>query len=444
MTLKDLPDDMKKIEIFQDRKPDVLDNLYTYIRNHLAHNKNRGLEVEKGFNKNYLLIGVLVIFGIFFINEGVVVNKNYGTVNVSSKGNNYLEESPHSSVVKISKSYDNYNIELKGKVKISKKFKPFRVSIENEDPDDPQEWAYKKTLNMKKPFYTLNTEIMSYVEFNKDSHVIYDRCTVNGKKCNEIDGYIYRIKITNITDFGEDIIIRNKVRSSIIRKGDADRVLTAWGMGGGGDYIKLNKNIPLKEGVQEFKFKDSDYISLRHGESIILAIPYIAKKTGVYLPHISLDIRYANAKGKLKIILPELIVPKIFAWVGFMEGTDEEKLSDLNYDLLGRKKVLSLYWMLFDEETHKVKRFSFSERKLSKNDLIFMGEKYSMLFRNELFALKGAKFKSKLLEKYFKNKFDEFSKFKYEPKISPHKIQLTNIEKYNIKLALEVEKELSK
>ena len=204
------------------------------------------MELVKNLNMAILLFGFMLVElkAENTINDGVVVNKNYGTVNVSSKGNNYLEESPHSSVVKISKSYDNYNIELKGKVKISKKFKPFRVSIENEDPDDPQEWAYKKTLNMKKPFYTLNTEIMSYVEFNKDSHVIYDRCTVNDKKCNEIDGYIYRIKITNITDFGEDIIIRNKVRSSIIRKGDADRVLTAGGMGGRGRRRRVRQRPP--------------------------------------------------------------------------------------------------------------------------------------------------------------------------------------------------------
>ncbi|HIP11206.1 MAG TPA: hypothetical protein EYG73_00670 [Arcobacter sp.] len=69
MTLKDLPDDMKKIEIFQDRKSDVLDSLYTYIRNHLAHNKNRGLEVERRFNKNYLLIGVLILVGVFFFDS---------------------------------------------------------------------------------------------------------------------------------------------------------------------------------------------------------------------------------------------------------------------------------------------------------------------------------------------------------------------------------------
>ena len=70
MTLKDLPDDMKKIETFQDRKPDVLDNLYTYIRNHLAHNKNGWLEI---FNKNYFLIGLLILVGLFFLST----NKKY-------------------------------------------------------------------------------------------------------------------------------------------------------------------------------------------------------------------------------------------------------------------------------------------------------------------------------------------------------------------------------
>ena len=74
---------------------------------------------------------------------------------------------------------------------------------------------------MKKPFYTLNTKIKSNTEYNKESHVIYSRCSrcsENDEKCNQIHGYIYRIKITNITDFGEDIIIEpsEKPKESIL------------------------------------------------------------------------------------------------------------------------------------------------------------------------------------------------------------------------------------
>jgi len=376
-------------------------------------------------------------------NYGAKIENNHGIVNISHKGNNYLEENPSSKIKKISKSYENYDIELKGRVNISKKFKPFRIDIENEDPDDPGEWVYSETLNMKKPFYTLNTKIMNDLEYTEESHAIYNRCT-EGEECNEIHGYVYRIKITNMTDYGEDMIIRNKVLSSIKRKGNAYRVLSAWDMGGGGDYIKLNKDIPLEEGSENFKFKNSDFISLRNGESIILAIPYIAKKQGVYSPSLTLDIRYASTKGKLKINLPDLVVPKLFAWVGYLDNkaeilSDKEHLNKENF--YGR-----MYWYLFDEKTHEVKPFSFSQRKLTKDELRFMGKTYCWLFRNELFALKGAKFKTKFLEEYFFHKFDEWTNnIKYEPRIPASEIlpnQLTEIERYNVKLALEIEKEL--
>ncbi len=242
---------------------------------------------------------------------------------------------------------------------------------------------------MKKPFYTLMTKIHTSLKYTDNAHVIYNRCT-NDEKCNEINGYIYLVKITNTTDFGEDIIFKNKIISSITRSGNADRVLTAWDMGGGGEYIKLNKNIPLKEGTQKFIFKNIDYISLRHGETIILAIPYIAKTSGVYLPNLILDIKYAGAKGKLRIKLPELIVPKLFGWVPFLMDlkkrsllSDMQKVTEENY-------YSGISWKLFDEKTHKVRKFSFSKRKLSKDELRFLGKDYCRIFRTQPLCTESA------------------------------------------------------
>jgi len=69
MRLKDLPDDMRRIEVFQDKKSDALKSLYTYIRNHLAHTRNIVSEEVRGFNKNYLFIGFLILFGVFLFNS---------------------------------------------------------------------------------------------------------------------------------------------------------------------------------------------------------------------------------------------------------------------------------------------------------------------------------------------------------------------------------------
>lgn len=55
MLIEDLPDDMKQIEVFQDKKPDALKSLYTYIRNHLLRsfrntsNKVSLIELRKQF-----------------------------------------------------------------------------------------------------------------------------------------------------------------------------------------------------------------------------------------------------------------------------------------------------------------------------------------------------------------------------------------------------------
>ncbi len=401
---------------------------------------------------NQVLVSILMVSAILsisqsdtdsskdLINYGAMVERNYGTINLG-KGNNYIEEnrSQSSSIETISINYENYNIELKGKVKVSNEFKPFRINIRNEDPSDPSERVYKKTLNIKNPFYTIDAKLINENDYEKKSHAIYDRC-IDEECSNEINGYIYLIEITNITDFGEDIIISNKVSSYINRKGDAYRVISAFGTGGAGEYIKLNKNIPLKEGTLKFKFKNADYVSLKHGETIILAIPYIAKKSGVYLPSLTLDIKYAGAKGKLKINLPELIVPKLIGWVDYV-GSPIKSFTDMN--TVRENNNYGVKWTLFEEVTQQMKRFTFSERKLSKDDLRFIGKDYCKIFRNELFALKGAKFKSKWLEEYFKERYPN----KYKPKVAAHKIlksQFTDIELYNIKLALEVEKELSK
>jgi len=69
MRLKDLPDDMRRIEVFQDKKSDALKSLYTYIRNHLAYTRNIVSEEENTFNKNYLFIGFLILLGVFLFNS---------------------------------------------------------------------------------------------------------------------------------------------------------------------------------------------------------------------------------------------------------------------------------------------------------------------------------------------------------------------------------------
>ena len=76
MSLQDLPDDLKKIEVFQDKKPDALASIYTYIHNHLMQINLKRLRKKKKLYKDYLLIGILFIVGIFFLkvynNENII------------------------------------------------------------------------------------------------------------------------------------------------------------------------------------------------------------------------------------------------------------------------------------------------------------------------------------------------------------------------------------
>jgi hypothetical protein len=67
MRLKDLPDDIRKKEVFEDKKSDALVSLYTYIRNHLARDFNGEFENRlKSNNGSYLWVGLLFLSGVLF------------------------------------------------------------------------------------------------------------------------------------------------------------------------------------------------------------------------------------------------------------------------------------------------------------------------------------------------------------------------------------------
>ena len=111
-----------------------------------------------------VIVIVLVVFFVLdvkaekVINYGAMVENNEGgTINITHKGNNYLEENLDSSVKKISKSYENYDIELEGKVNISKKFRPFRIVPDTNKENNPGGNMLKKTLNLNQPFYSINS-----------------------------------------------------------------------------------------------------------------------------------------------------------------------------------------------------------------------------------------------------------------------------------------------
>ncbi len=350
---------------------------------------------------------------------------------ISNKGTNYGQENSkkQTSFFQEYKSDKaeifSYKININGNAEIQKNFKPFRIEKYG---NDPMVFAFKSTLNSNKPFYTINQKFLDY-----DGMVpIYD--------CPDY-GYPQFIKITNITDYGEDIVFDNTLTSIVKRIGDANRVVGFFDMGGTEAFIKTNRKIKLQDGQEKIKFKNTDFVTLRSGETIILEIPYIAEKTGRYLPSVNLTFTYAGSKGKLTIEPHEIIVPEIIIWAyhynkeGLYDSISE--LKDIVHfnGKLDDGSAISRW----DEKNKEYVAFDFSSKKLKEDDLYFIGKANLRYYINEVYAKKGVKFKSQNFNDYFNAKLKE----KYKPIIDASEFdekQLSETEKYNIDLSAKIEK----
>lgn len=357
----------------------------------------------------------------------------------NEKGSNYLEEKPDAPIEIFQKDFlpkndgeFKYNISLTGKINKTDDFRPFRVEMFG---NDPSVYAYNKTLNSTMPFYNINQDLdINWLSTMKPIYAI--PINDNG---DYFYGYPSRIQITNITDYGEDVIINNSITSIVKRIGDADRIIANMSMAGSEEFIKLKEKIKLEDGEKKVKFKKSDFVTLRPGETIILEVPYLAERSGVYLPKVELSFKYAGADGKLTIEEPEIIVPKIAIWSDILVSSKIKTLSDKKDTIfyagdVGDGEAIT-YW---DDDNKEYIPFSFSIKKFSKDDLSFLGKVNLHYYRNEAYALKGGRFKSSELMKIFENKLQS----KFKPKIAASDIpieQFSDIEKHNIELSLAIE-----
>lgn len=406
-------------------------------------------------NKIALLTFIVTFFGFvfaFFTNSSTVITGNKvsisGNANINGeiiagnkitnngiKGTNYIEGNPKKETMVIFKEYlptkdgeFKYSVNLKGKVEITDNFKPFRIEMFG---NDPMVYAYKKTIDSSIPFYQHDQEII--IEWFGSMKPVYDvPADETGSKFYY--GYPLMIQITNITDYGEDIVLHNTLISEIKRLANAKRIVAAFGYGGGENFIKLKRKIPLREGKNKIKFKSMDFITLRSGESIILEIPYLAEETGLFQPEISLSFKYAGAEGKLKITPPKIVVPKLICWIDPLMGMSN--LNVMSTTTIMHKENMITLW---DNRLKKYKPFNLSNESLSKEDMIFIGRKNLSLYRNEIYAKKGAIFKSKELASYFKDKLkDQFNPYRATNEILESELTKNEIE--NIKKAIALEK----
>jgi len=406
----------------------------------------------------YFILGCIIFTSINYannindenhnVNINTIIDNNNSTINIynNDRNINYIESDLSKNNQKYifefpqlkNESFScKYTLSLNGKISIPKKFIPFRVEVYSYNIDNMEIYSYPQSMNSIQPFYETKKELN-----HDDSFIVYPIYKVYyGEDSESFVGMVYRLWITNIMDGGEDIIIKNSLVSKIKRISNLKRMVASEFGGGMGDTLKLNKKILLKEGTDKLRFNNADFITIRAGETIVIDVPYTPYKTGLYDIQAQLKLTYAGADGLLNIELPNIAVPEIIGWIDDgLAVVDKKNLNEYKEVTPYINKKCSqdiYYWLGYDLEKRKYEDLSYSSKKLSKDDITFLGVTNARYLRNDVFAKRGYTFKEKSLNEFFKGCYKK-TDMTYNEILN----DLTEVEKWNIELSLKVEKEL--